>query len=203
MSINIIEHFYLFTDIETTGLNSGEDDILEVAWCLTDHDFIPIPDRTDEALVQQDDFGSTFVKLREASDVVREMHAKSGLSNDLMTAKNGFATLDSIAERMLYTARGAHIPIGSQVHLAGSSVHFDKSFLAARDEFYSIFKEGGPLHHRILDLSSIKLLWDSAVVTLPHVENENPHRAAYDVAADVQLAQAFRAQLIELERSFV
>lgn len=191
-----ITHYYLFLDLETTGLSPVDDDILEIAWCLTDSEFQPIENRSGAALVQQEDFGSTFVKLQQANDVVREMHNRSGLAGELLTAKDGFVTLDNIADRLRWVAAGSHVALDSQVHLAGSSVHFDKSFMQAQDEFYHFIEEHGPLHHRIFDLSAIKLLWESAGVPLPDVVNTNPHRALHDVHTDVLMAQAIRSQLI-------
>lgn len=188
---------FAFIDIETTGLTPGEDHILEIGWIITDETFKQrLPGRSFIVEHSQENWQSVW-SLLKANDYVRNMHEKSGLANDLLNA--AAHSMDAIAVsfvRDIQTSRDDDEP----VHLAGFSVGFDRSFLMAEESFSDLFEEGPSwygfkIHHRLLDLSSIKLMYQSAGLTLPTAPNDNPHRALSDVRESLWMARRFRSDI--------
>lgn len=184
---------YLFLDIETTGLNPTHDSILEIAWVFTDSEFntVGVP-RT--FLVDQERWSDTWFLLNDPSNMfVRNMHTESGLLAELANDDLPKYTLDAIYQTLEEDLED-HTKTGL-VHLTGRSVHFDKSFLLSED-FDRLFDDQQPvsIHHRMLDLSSVKLMLQSCGIEKQFdVENTLPHRALQDVLADIGYARNIRS----------
>lgn len=182
---------YAFIDIETTGLNPKKDYILELAYILTDDSFEQIsPDR--QYLIEHEEaWPDVFATLKNAPVAVQAMHADSGLVRDL---RAGYATpMEDIATRFLFDVES--FAPDSTIHLAGFSVGFDRSFLELTDAWYPLID--GVIHHRILDLSSVKLLMNSAGIEFEKAENPHPHRAQWDVLEALHQARIFKHMLID------
>lgn len=187
---------FLFPDVETTGTDSEKDFLLEVAWVLTDDNFQPLNEPQTFLVDQMDRWSDMWARLRNADPIVQAMHASSGLTQELKEREDGFANLDEIYNRM--HADLMSVGRNELVHLAGMSVHFDKAFLMANN-FGALFWDSAhtkPLiHHRMLDLSSLKLLWESAGVEFEQAPNVGKHRALNDVYEGIAQARIFRDQL--------
>lgn len=138
---------YLFLDVETTGLDPIEDRILELGYVLTDSEFNVL----QEASLQ---FAMKFDWPRE--HVVDEMHTASGLYEAMAFHNQGFADDFSMIDFIQQDLDAFNVV---KPHLAGNSIHFDKSFLAET--------WGKPLldlfHHRMLDMSSFRILFPEVV----------------------------------------
>lgn len=197
---------YAFLDIETTGLDPDRDVILEISWFITDPQLNQItPDRT--FLTAPREFTS-YAMQRELieNDFVYEMHEKSGLLGDLVDRSS--RQMSSSVQAHTQFARDVNevIQPGDSLHLAGMSVHFDKSFLQDEPGWDLIFRpdqddvEGRSLkfHHRMLDLTATKLLFEIAGRDLPEVENVNAHRAINDCHEAHDMALALARELVEL-----
>jgi len=137
---------YLWIDLETTGLDPDNDRIIEVGWALTDHhelveDFQAVlitPDKIAWELMQQDLF-------------VQTMHTE----NDLLKDMESFGTiLAEDAEDQILELLDKH-ELGKPI-LAGSSVHFDRSFI--RNWMPRLDRR---LSHRHMDVSAIRMFFDS------------------------------------------
>ena len=137
---------YLWIDIETTGLDPDNDRIIEIGWMLSDHtekvgdvqSVLITPDKIAWELMQQDLF-------------VQEMHTKNGLIADMETFGS---ILPEDAEDQILEDLDRH-ELGKPI-LAGSSVHFDRSFI--RNWMPRLDRR---LSHRHMDVSAIRMFFDS------------------------------------------
>ncbi len=158
---------FCFLDIETTGLDPNKDVILEVAVVVTDSDLNELVAYHYPVKYQLDnvDFWPT---------VVTEMHELSGLYQDIIVDGIGapVGTVDLNLEDDLSFWKANQN--WERLHLAGNSIHFDASFLKVH-----MPRAAALFHHRMLDISSFKLLGATVGWELV-VENDNPHRALSD-----------------------
>lgn len=177
--------FYLcFLDFETTGLDprTGAEPI-EVAALVTD-------DRLNE-LGRFESLIATARPVNEWDPFCWELHAKSGLLAllDQTGERNPVAarcrTGDKIADVLARVA-----PAGAPLHLAGNSVHFDRSFLRAY--FPAVERR---FHHRHLDVSAVRLAAEVFAPGAPALGGEKPHRAMADVLRSIEELRHWRAVL--------
>lgn len=152
---------FVFLDFETTGLDERTCAPIELAVVVTDEQLVEMG--SCESLIQPWD---GFVW--EASAL--EMHGRSGLVNDVI--RHGVPLGDVIA--WLSERLAEFREPDTTLHLAGNSVHFDRRFL--RRYFPDVERL---LHHRHLDVSSVRMLAEAA--GRPPLDGEKPHRAMADV----------------------
>jgi len=131
----------IWMDLEMTGLDPAHDVIVEIATLATDDDLEIVAEGPDLVIHQPDD------ALDAMNDVVREMHAKSGLTEQIRSStitleEAGAATLAFIKE---------HAPDARSVPLCGNSIGTDRRFLA---QWLPDIENH--LHYRSIDVSSIK-----------------------------------------------
>lgn len=176
---------FLFLDLETTGLDQARDSIIEAAWAFTDEAFNVIG-TSRSFLVEPKTWGDLFAAVRDNA-FLRDMHTKSGLLSDLTygVPVHIHRVDDALAADI------DELPDHESLHLAGFSVHFDRGFLAANG-FEAALER---MHHRHLDLSAVKLLFDGLGVPYSKPVNPNPHRARADVFESIEQARLFAKQL--------
>jgi len=171
-------------DLEMTGLDPAKDCIVEIATLLTDDDLVVVAEGPD--LVVRASRG----QLDAMSDVVREMHTRSGLlaaieSSTLSLEAAGAATLEFLR---------AHIPEPGTVPLCGNSIGTDRRFLAAHlPEIERFF------HYRSIDVSTVKELarrWlPDALAAAPH--KHGSHRAMDDIRESVAELEYYRRTVFQ------
>lgn len=154
---------FVFLDLETTGLDpdAGAEPI-EVAAVVTDGAF-------DEL----DSFETVICPSPGATwdDTAREIHERSGLLNLLVPG-------DSRPRTRIVEFLAPHYAVGP-LHLAGNSVHFDRSFLKHYwPEVLDMF------HHRQVDVSSFRLVGER-VTGAPGLPGKPEHRAMADVRRSI------------------
>jgi oligoribonuclease len=169
-------------DLEMTGLDPATNLIVEIATLITDDDLNVVAEGPD--LVIQVDGDA----LAAMSDVVRHMHTRSGLLDEIQASRTtlaeaGQATLDFLRQ---------HIPEPRAVPLCGNSIGTDRRFLAAFlpeiDEY---------LHYRSIDVSTLKELarrwYPDAYAGAP--KKTGGHRAMDDIRESVAELAYYRATL--------
>jgi oligoribonuclease len=159
-------------DLEMTGLDPAKDAIVEIATLVTDDDLTVVAEGPDLIIATDQ------AHLDAMSDVVREMHTRSGLlaaigASTLSLEEAGKATLAFLE---------AHIAEPGTVPLCGNSIGMDRRFLAAQLPAIERF-----FHYRSIDVSTVKELarrWLPEVLAgAPH--KHGSHRAMDDVKESV------------------
>ena len=126
-----------------TGLDLRSDALIEIAALVTDSELNILGDGVDVVIHASDE------QLAAMPDVVREMHAKSGLTDEVRRAEVSLAE----AEKLVLDYVREHVPEPGTAPLAGNSIATDRGFIA-RD----MPALDGHLHYRMVDVSSVKEL---------------------------------------------
>jgi oligoribonuclease len=171
---------YLAIDLETTGLDPTEDIILEIAALVLDEDLYELA--AFSAVIEQT---APFTGLM--CDDVRQMHTANGLIAEIEqgTARRMMPLVDAIATLTQIASKYPKPPI-----LCGSSVHFDRGFLAVDAPALVAL-----LSHRHLDATTCKLLQPSLAV---HGATQPAHRALADIRFSAQQLRDAKAILRSL-----
>jgi len=166
-------------DLEMTGLDPARHVIVEIATLITDDDLEVVAEGPDLVM------SATADELAQMDDVVRAMHAKSGL---LAAIEASTATLADGGEATLKFLR-EHIPEPGQVPLCGNSIGTDRRFLAAQLPDVESY-----LHYRSIDVSTIKELtrrwYPGAFAKVP--KKAGSHRALGDILESVNELRYYR-----------
>ncbi|MGL4172824.1 MAG: oligoribonuclease [Actinomycetota bacterium] len=167
-----------WVDCEMTGLNLGQDALIEIAVVVTNSDLTILDDGIDLIIAPPPD------ALTGMPEVVRQMHTASGLL-DLLPS--GISLAEAEHEVMKYIS--SHIPTAGKAPLAGNSVGTDRGFIA-RD----MPTVNSHLHYRIIDVSSIKELarrwYPRAYFNAP--KKAGGHRALADIRESIYELQYYR-----------
>jgi oligoribonuclease len=169
----------VWIDCEMTGLDLVKDSLIEVAALVTDPDLNVLGDGLD-VVIHADD-----AALDGMFDVVREMHDKSGLTDEVRASTVTVAE----AEDMIMSYLTTHVPDPRTAPLCGNSIATDRGFLA-RDMPHL----DAHLHYRMIDVSSVKELcrrW------YPRAYYGQPakglaHRALADIKESVRELEYYR-----------
>ncbi|GAA4691456.1 oligoribonuclease [Pseudonocardia yuanmonensis] len=172
----------VWIDCEMTGLDLRRDALIEIAVLVTDGDLNVLGEGVD-VVIHADD-----AALAGMPEVVREMHARSGLTEEVRASKT---TLREAEEAVLAYIR-AHVPEPGTAPLAGNSIATDRGYLA-RD----MPELDAHLHYRMIDVSSVKEL---ARRWFPRVFYAKPekglaHRALADIKESIRELEYYRRTL--------
>ena len=169
----------MWIDCEMTGLDLGKDKLIEVAALVTDPELNVLGEGVD-LVVHADDEA-----LDAMPPVVRDMHAKSGLTDEV---RRSTITIAEAEEAVLAYVR-QFVPNPRTAPLCGNSIATDRGFLARDMPTLDDF-----LHYRMIDVSSIKELcrrW------YPRVYFGQPakglaHRALADIQESIRELEYYR-----------
>ncbi|HUR51377.1 MAG TPA: oligoribonuclease [Mycobacteriales bacterium] len=169
----------VWIDCEMTGLDLGSDLLVEVAALVTDAELRVLGEGVDVVI------GATEEQLARMPDVVREMHAASGLTQEVLAST---VTVQE-AEQQVLAYLKEHLEPG-KAPLCGNSIATDRGFLARDMPELDAF-----LHYRMVDVSSVKEL---ARRWYPRVYFQSPkkaggHRALADIRESVQELAYYRS----------
>ncbi len=169
----------VWIDCEMTGLDLGKDKLIEVAALVTDPELNVLGEGVD-LVIHADD-----AALDAMPPVVRDMHAKSGLTDEVRRSAITMAE----AEEVVLAYIREFVPNPRTAPLCGNSIATDRGFLA-RD----MPALDAHLHYRMIDVSSIKELcrrW------YPRVYFGQPakglsHRALADIRESIRELEYYR-----------
>jgi oligoribonuclease len=172
------ERNLLWLDLEMTGLNPDVDLILEIACVITDGELNLIAQGPSMVIHHDDE------ALHVMSKEVEELHAKSGLIDDVRTST---ITLQQAEEQTVNFLK-QHSQKYSLL-LAGNTVWQDRSFLVRYMPHVMEY-----LHYRIIDVSSIKELVRRWYPQNPHIQFKKAenHRALEDTLASIEELKHYR-----------
>jgi oligoribonuclease len=170
----------VWIDCEMTGLDPAVEVLVEIAVVITDSE-LTILDNGLDLLIATDP-----AKLESMEEVVREMHATSGLLDALAGAT---LTVEETEQQVLdYIKRW--VPERRKAPLCGNSIATDRSFIA-----HYMPKLDDHLHYRMVDVSSIKELarrWYPKVYFNAPVKTGG-HRALADIVDSITELRYYRA----------
>ena len=169
----------VWIDCEMTGLDLGKDALIEIAALVTDADLNVLGEGVDIVIHADDEV------LAGMPDVVREMHERSGLTEEV---RQSAVTLAEAEQRVLDYIR-QHVPDGRSAPLAGNSIATDRGFIA-RD----MPTLDGHLHYRMVDVSSIKELCRRWFPRIYYAQPEKglAHRALADIRESIRELAYYR-----------
>jgi oligoribonuclease len=168
----MVDHL-VWIDCEMTGLDLGKDALIEIAALVTDAELNVLGDGVD-LVIHADD-----AVLDGMPDVVRNMHAKSGLTEEVRRSTVSIAD----AERQVLGYVRQYVPEARTAPLAGNSIATDRGFIA-RD----MPALDAHLHYRMVDVSSIKELCRRWFPRIYYAQPEKglAHRALADVYESIR-----------------
>ena len=168
----------VWIDCEMTGLDLARDALIEIACLVTDGELNIVDDGVDVIIKPPPE------AVDQMSDVVREMHTKSGLLAGLGQG----ITLDE-AQDIVLSYIQQHVSEPRRVPLCGNSIATDRSFIARDMPQLDAY-----LHYRMVDVSSIKELarrwYPRAYFASP--AKRGGHRALADIRESVQELRYYR-----------
>jgi oligoribonuclease len=169
----------VWVDCEMTGLDLANDALIEVAALVTDPNLTVLGEGVD-VVIHADE-----AALAGMPEVVREMHAKSGLTDQVRAST---VTVPE-AEEMIMEYIARYVPDPRTAPLCGNSIATDRGFLV-RD----MPRLDAHLHYRMIDVSSIKELcrrWYPRVY-FGQPQKGLAHRALADIKESIRELKYYR-----------
>ncbi len=133
----------VWIDCEMTGLDLGSDKLIEIAALVTDSELNILGEGVDIVIHADDD------ALSAMPEVVRNMHAHSGLTEEVRAAT---VTLADAEQQVLEYVK-QFVPEPRTAPLCGNSIGTDRGFIVRDMPLLDAH-----LHYRMIDVSSIKEL---------------------------------------------
>jgi oligoribonuclease len=172
----------VWMDLEMTGLDPERDVVLEIAALVTDSQLEPVGPGIDIVVHQPAEALAGMV------DIVRDMHARSGLTDAVLASTTSLAE----AEAAVLALVKEHVPEPRTVPLCGNSIATDRTFL-----YRHLPDLDGWLHYRMVDVSSIKELarrwYPKAYYGAP--QKAGGHRALADIRESVEELRYYRGAI--------
>lgn len=171
----------VWLDLETTGLDPAVDSVLEVAVCRA-----PLNDPFNVEFVLSETIWFHPELVKKQDPYIVNMHTQNGLfaaCADEERAKDLFEVEDVLLKAFPLVLVKDDMP-----KLAGSSIHFDHSFIKIHMPRFA-----KRLSHRHYDVSALKLECESQ--GMPRFRKAEAHRALDDIHESIAHAKECRAWL--------
>lgn len=180
---------FVWTDLETTGLEPTENRILALGILITDDAFREVA--RAEWPVYAD---PSCPEVRAMSDFVREMHTRGGTLERSFASPWGLGSVEQHACALIDAHAGAPaVEIRTRPCMAGNSVAFDRAFIALH-----MPELARRYNYRLLDVSTLKVL---AMATVPGAREWNdsrppaPHTPLADLEGSIAELEHWRQAL--------
>jgi oligoribonuclease len=173
-------------DLEMTGLDATKNVIVEIATLITDDELNIIAEGPDLVI------HATEEELALMDEVVVDMHARSGLTNEIRAS---VITLEEAGAATLAFIQ-THIPEPRTVPLCGNSIGMDRRFLTA---YLPEIEEY--LHYRSIDVSTIKELarrWYPEDLK-EYTKSASAHRAMDDIKESLEEMRYWRKRVFRAQ----
>jgi len=169
----------VWIDCEMTGLDLSKDALVEIAVLVTDSE-LNVLDEGVDIVIHADD-----AVLDTMPDIVREMHATSGLTP---LVRSSTVTVPEAEARVLDYVR-SHIPDARTAPLCGNSIATDRGFIARDMPLLDAH-----LHYRMIDVSSIKELCRRWYPRIYYAQPDKglTHRALADIKESIRELRYYR-----------
>ena len=172
----------VWIDCEMTGLDLGNDALIEVAVLVTDPELNVLGEGVDIVIKP------TPEALAQMGEFVTTMHRNSGL---LELLPSGVTLAEAEAEALAYIR--TYVPEVRKAPLAGNTIGTDRAFLA-RD----MPALEGHVHYRNVDVSSFKELakrWYPRIYFTSPAKSGN-HRALADIRESIEELRYYREAML-------
>lgn len=170
-----------------TGLDPDRDTIMSLACFVTDYELNLLDANGFEAVIHH-----SQEQVESMGEWCRKHHGTSGLSDACLISTT---TARSAADDLL-TYVTSLVPQRRQALLAGNSVHADRMFLA-KEPWANLLDH---LHHRILDVSSIKEAarrWSAESILKNSPRKAGKHEAKADILESIDEARYYKAMIFQ------
>lgn len=180
----------IWCDVETTGLDPERDLLLEVGFIATSDDLLKVTNGCSALVGYEGIFVSDVTAMMPPE--VLKMHT----DNDLIESYTNMRMRhEAVVTQIMAWFASLGVEPGT-VPLAGSSVHFDRGFLALHMPEVERF-----FHYRNVDISSVKEMvkrWRPDVAeTLP--EPRKSHRVIDDLMDTIEEARHYKRHIFDAE----
>lgn len=170
----------VWIDLEMTGLDTQNDQIIEIATIVTDSQLNLVAEGPSLAIHQSDE---TLTGMDEWNS---RQHYRSGLVDRVRNS----TLSESDAEQRTLMFIAQHVPIRTSP-MCGNSVCQDRRFMARwMPELEAFF------HYRNLDVSTVKELASRWYPRLPKFEKSSSHLAMADIRASIEELRYYRQRLM-------
>ena len=174
------ENNLIWIDLEMTGLDTMEDEIIEIATIVTDSNL------NELAVGPVISIHQTEARMAQMDEWNQNQHGKSGLTKRVLASNHTCA----MAEQETIEFLQKYVPAGSSP-MCGNSICQDRRFMARQMPLLEEY-----FHYRNLDVSSIKEL---AKRWYPNIaagfEKESEHLALSDIRDSISELQYYREKL--------
>ena len=169
----------VWIDLEMTGLDPDTEVIVEIAVIITNGSLTKMIEGPQLVIHAEDSV------LENMAPIVREMHATSGLIDDIKASTLSVAR----AEELVLDFVKEHVPERGYAPLAGNSVHADRAFLRTHMPDLEAW-----FHYRNVDVSTVKELarrwYPEALENAP--VKAGGHRAQADIRESIAELKYYR-----------
>ncbi|KAI1290704.1 ribonuclease H-like domain-containing protein [Xylaria venustula] len=172
----------VWIDCEMTGLDPDREEIIEIFCIITTGTLEVVDEKGWGTVVHQ-----TKERMDMMDDWCTRVHGKSGLTASVIASN---VTPEKAAEDLLAYIK-SHVPESGTALLAGNSVHADRAFLS-KGPYRKVVDH---LHHRILDVSTIKEAarrWSPREVTRNQPKKQGLHQAKEDILESIAEARYYK-----------